>query len=53
MCSIGMTENKHRCPAVFAPTENQKYQCMLPDGHEESHMWFVTWGGEHEGDVMQ
>lgn len=31
--------NSHRCVAVFTPAENQRYQCMLPEDHEEEqHM---------------
>ena len=45
--------NQHRCTAIFTPTENQRYHCMLYEDHEEEHMWFITWGGEHEGDLKQ
>lgn len=47
-----MTDDK-RCPAVYTPILNIKYQCMLYDGHDEDHMWYITWGGEHEGDLME
>lgn len=46
-------KNPHRCDSIFNPVENQRYRCMLPEGHEEEHIWFVTWHGEHEGDLMQ
>lgn len=45
--------NPHRCDSIFNPTEGQRYRCMLPIDHEGDHMWFVTWSGEHEGDLMQ
>ena len=46
-------QNPHQCTSIFTPTENQRYQCMLPEDHEEEHMWFITWHVEHEGDIMQ
>lgn len=49
-----MTDNNpHRCTSVFTPTKDQKYRCMLPENHKDEHMWFVTWTGEYEGDLMQ
>jgi hypothetical protein len=29
-------ENKNRSPAVYTPTPNIKYQCMLYDDHDDS-----------------
>lgn len=46
-------KNPHQCTSVFTPTEGQRYRCMLPEGHEEEHRWFVTWYNEHEGDLRQ
>lgn len=46
-------KNPHRCTSVFNPTEGQRYRCMLPEDHEEEHMWFITWHPEHEGDLLQ
>ena len=46
-------DNPHRCTSIFTPTKGQKYQCMLHEGHEEDHMWFITWHEEHAGDLMQ
>ena len=46
--------NPHMCEAVQAPSRHMSYQCMLPKEHEDDeHMWYVTWTGEHEGDVME
>ena len=44
--------NSHRCDAVWAPSKEMKLQCMLPEGHDEDHMWLITWKGEDE-DVME
>ncbi|MDH5666325.1 MAG: hypothetical protein OEY10_08510 [Nitrosopumilus sp.] len=46
-------DNQHRCDSIFNPTESQRYRCMLPEGHEEAHIWFITWHPEEESDQMQ
>lgn len=47
-------ENPHQCDAVFSPSDNQSYRCMLAEGHdEEEHIWFITWTEEYSGDTLQ
>ena len=44
--SMSKASNSHRCDALWAPSKEMKLQCMLPEGHDEDHMWLITWKEE-------